>query len=353
MEKVGIITIIGFDNYGNRLQNYALQETIKKIGFDPITINNQPFSNTRKHYFIRKLKNIKFKDNYSDDKNRRRNFVLFNKKINITTKLISPFKSRYKDIKTYVVGSDQVWNPYISRLRSVDLLDFKGVNKKIAYSASFSVEDIPDNIKEYTKSQLEKFNAISVREYSGKKIVEKLTNKKDVEVLVDPTLLLSSEEWEKIAKKPEFHEKRKYILLYFLGNLSKERKRVIENFARENECEIINILDRNSEYYSCGPSEFLYLEKNAFLICTDSFHSSVFAFIFNKPFIIFRRDEDGLKDMSSRLDTLLEKFKLSNRKYNEKDITMENINYDYTESFKILDNERYKGKKFLKNALGL
>ena len=64
----------------------------------------------------------------------------------------------------------------------------------------------------------------------------------------------------------------KYILNYFLGELSEQRKNEIERIAKENDCEIINILDKNGPYYETGPSEFLYLEQNAFLICTDSFH---------------------------------------------------------------------------------
>ena len=92
------------------------------------------------------------------------------------------------------------------------------------------------------------------------------------------------------------------------GELSKERKDEIERIAKENDCEIINILDKNSPFYVCGPSEFLYLEKHAFLICTDSFHSSVFAILYNRPFVIFDR-EDKEENMGSRLDTLINKFK--------------------------------------------
>ena len=93
----------------------------------------------------------------------------------------------------------------------------------------------------------------------------------------------------------------------------------IRRVAKENNCEVINILDKDSVFYECGPSEFLYLEKHAFLICTDSFHSSVFAILYNRPFIVFDREEENVGNMNSRLETLISKLELKNRKYKQLD----------------------------------
>ena len=164
-------------------------------------------------------------------------------------------------------------------------------------------------------------------------------------------MLLSAKEWDEVSKKPEQLKTDRYILNYFLGELSEERKKEIQRIADENNCEVINILDKNSPFYETGPSEFLYLEKNAFLICTDSFHSSVFAILYNKPFIVFDREENIVK-MNSRLETLLSKFKLENRWY-KGHITDELLKVDYTEAYKILENERKKSEDFLKRALDL
>ena len=165
-------------------------------------------------------------------------------------------------------------------------------------------------------------------------------------------MLLVDKEWDKVSKKPDMLKQGKYILNYFLGDLSEFRKNEIERIAKENNCEIINILDKNSSFYECGPSEFLWLEKNAFLICTDSFHSSVFALLYDRPFIIFDREQSGIENMNSRLDTLVNKFNLKNRKFKDK-ITEENLNHDYTEAYKILEKERKKAEDFLKKALGI
>ena len=246
-------------------------------------------------------------------------------------------------------GSDQVWNPKFDRLSDVDLLSFATPEQRISFSASFGISELPEDTQEKVKREIEKFKAISVREDRGKKIIEELTERKDVQVLVDPTMLLTSEEWDKVAKRPEQLKTDKYILNYFLGEMSEKRKNEIERIAKENNCEIINILDKNSPFYQTGPSEFLYLEKNAFLICTDSFHSSVFAILYNRPFVVFDREDSNVK-MNSRLDTLLKKFKLENRWYKDK-ITEEQLKVDYKESYIILKEERKKAKEFLENAI--
>ena len=351
MKKIGIITINDHNNYGNRLQNYAVQEVIKKLGADPTTLKNVPATNTKDKYLLRKLKSFLNKDSYSEIEERRKCFEQFNKNIDFSSKKFNIF-SKINNFDYFLTGSDQVWNPNFGRLREVDLLEFAPNEKRISFSASFGVSELPEQYKNKTQKALNNFKAISVREDAGKKIVENLTGRKDVEVLVDPTMLLSPEDWDKVARKPEELKTNKYILNYFLGELSEARKKEIQKIADENGCEIINILDKNSPFYCTGPSEFLYLEKNAFLICTDSFHSSVFAILYNRPFVVFNR-EDNIVSMNSRIETLISKFNLKNREYNNNNITPENLNQDYTEAYKILDEERERSLNFLKKALDI
>lgn len=349
--KIGVITINDNNNFGNRLQNYAMVCALEKLSFECENIKNDAFSNTKKMFVLRILKHLFSKSTYSDNLKKANNFYEFNKNINTTKKKVHAF-SHLPKYDFVITGSDQVWNPNFGRLRDVDLLTFVDSEKRISYAASFGVNEIPENLKENISKELKKFKAISVREDRGKEIVEELTGRKDVEVLIDPTMLLTSEEWDKVSKKPTMLKTDKYILNYFLGELSEERKNEIERIAKENNCEIINILDKNSPFYECGPSEFLYLEKNAFLICTDSFHSSVFAILYNRPFIIFDREQKNLVSMNSRLETLIKKFKLKDRKFEGK-ITDKNLQHDYTEAYKILEEERKKSDKFLKKALDI
>ncbi len=347
--RVGIITIIDNNNLGNRLQNYALEKILENNNIDCITISNEPFSNTKDKFILRIIKNLKFRDTYSKFEGRKNSFKEFNNNIIFSKKRITPF-SKLKDFDYFITGSDQVWNPTFGRLREVDLLEFTEPKKRISYAASFGISSLPEQYNEKLKNALKDYKAISVREDAGKKIIEDVVGRKDVQVLVDPTMLLTAEEWDKVAKKPEQLKTDKYILNYFLGELSEKRKAEIDRIAKENDCEVINILDKNSPFYCTGPSEFLYLEKHAFLVCTDSFHSSVFAILYNIPFIVFGR-EDNTVSMNSRIETLINKFNLKNREYNGKEITKENLNHDYTEAYEILNEERKKSMTFLMNAL--
>ena len=355
-KKICIVTLYDTNNYGNRLQNYAVQQTVKKTGYGcESLINVKEYSNIKN-----KLKNfLKF-----FLKRRYRSFILFNKNIKFSnikidnSKILTKEKTNILNRKYeyFITGSDQVWNPTLKRFNKLELLYFVGKSKKrIAFSASFGIEKLPTESEHMFTNELKKFKNISVREEAGKKIVKELIETPKPEVLIDPTMLLTAQEWDKVSKKPKQLKnikEDKYILNYFLGELSESRKKEIEKIAKENNCHIINILDKEDPFYACGPSEFLYLEKNAFLICTDSFHSCVFAILYNTPFVIFDR-EDKAVNMNTRINTLLSKFKLEDRRFNGKKITKENLKHDYTEAYKILEKERKKSEDFLKKALDI
>lgn len=352
MKKIGIITINDNNNYGNRLQNYAVQKKLEKLGMQSETIKNIAELNTKNLMLLRYCKYILKNIKKPKRTIRNKKFNEFNKNIIFSDKTINAYSVRFeKEYDCFITGSDQVWNPTVGRFRDVDVLAIVRKKDKIAFAASLGISKFPEDKKIYAKEKLKTFKAISVREDAGKEILEELTGRKDIQVLVDPTMLLTAEEWDKVSKKPEQLKKDKYILNYFLGELSEERKEEINRVAKENNCKVINILDKNSSFYETGPSEFLYLEKNAFLVCTDSFHSSVFAILYNRPFIVFDR-EDSLASMNSRIETLINKFNLKNRKFNGK-ITEENLKHDYTEAYEILEKERKKTDDFLRRALDI
>ncbi|MBR3325429.1 MAG: polysaccharide pyruvyl transferase family protein [Clostridia bacterium] len=350
MKKIGIVTIIDNDNYGNRLQNYAVQEILKKYGYNTITLLNQNCTNNRFLFIFRILRKSFFEKNKKHiNQNRKKNFDNFNKNIIFSKKKILPFFMP-KGYEYFITGSDQVWNPYMGRMRDIDLLAFAPKEKRISISASFGVDFINKKYQKKLKRELKKFKSISVREKEGKKIINTVLKNKKVDVLIDPTMMLTKDDWNLVIKKPRKMNTNKYIINYFLGNISENKMNYIQQIATENNCEIINILDPKSQYYECGPSEFLYLEKNAFLICTDSFHASVFAIIFDRPFIIFERESKNNK-MNSRIKTLLSKFQLKDREYNDKVSKDNYLKHNYSFSYKILEDERKKVKKFLNKAL--
>ena len=119
--------------------------------------------------------------------------------------------------------------------------------------------------------------------------------------------------------------------------------------AKENNYKIINLLDNNDDYYISGPQEFLFLERHAELICTDSYHSCVFAIIFHRPFVVFDRDQN-ITSMSSRIENLLEIFELKNRKFN-KDFLDDVFVADYINADTILEKERKKMYRYISECL--
>lgn len=344
MKKIGIITLNGNSNFGNKLQNYALLETLNRMDDNEVStiwMNNK--KSLKNHIKIIISSFIRTKGYRRVSK-----FKEFNKLLNI---------KRYKDLREIneydylIVGSDQVWNYNFSSFNYDLYFAINTAKKKnIAYAASFGISTIEKKYEKMYKKGLNNFKSISVREYSGKEIVQDLTKRNDVEVLIDPTMLLTEDKWDKLIVAPkEFPVDKKYILNYFLGELSEERKKEIRRIANENDCTIINILDKNDPYYAMGPKEFLYLEKNAFLICTDSFHSTVFAILFNRPFFVFER-EDSEKKMNSRLDTLLANFNFENRRFNGH-ISEDLLKCDYSHVDAILETERRKAEDFLSKAI--
>lgn len=352
-KKIGVITINDFNNYGNRLQCYAVQHYLEGMGYIVENIYNEYNSNSfivnKGKGFLRQLIDFTNRKKIGIRKN---NFCEFNKQIKFSKECIINGRFNENLNKRYdffITGSDQVWNPYDKGRSGIDFLNFASDEKKISFSASMGVEKLPDYVKEKYKQYLVNYKSISVREETTKTIVEDLTNRKDIEVLVDPTMLLTAEDWGKISQKPNIDYNSKYILIYFLGG-DKEKTNVINRIAKKFSCEIIDVYDKNSIFYTCGPQHFLDLEKNAFLICTDSFHSVVFSFLFNRPFIVFDRENTKI-NMNSRMETFLSKFGLQQNRYIDSRCLDEYLNRDYSDGYKILEQEREKARQFLVHAL--
>lgn len=172
------------------------------------------------------------------------NFDKFNKNIQYSSYVISdknPKKNlRIDKIYSYfIVGSDQIWNPEFAGF-DYYFLDFvKERKKKISYAASIGLSEVDENYALKMKKYLSDFNYISVREDAANKMLTKLTGRNDIKTLIDPTMLLTSKEWERVMKKPKIYKGEKYILLYFLGDLSEKRRSKIEDLAKKNSVKLL------------------------------------------------------------------------------------------------------------------
>lgn len=354
MKKIGIITIIDNDNYGNRLQNYAMQEVLKKYDFNVTTIKNEKRFNKKrglKELIVKFIGYYKMKLNVLMHANKKRlkNFKNFNKNIKFSSKLYTAYSKNLKrEYDLFLTGSDQVWKPTYDRMSYMDLLGFADSNQKVAYAPSFGISNIDGKYYSFLKESLKDFKYLSVREQRGAEIIKEITGI-DAQVVLDPTLLIEKEEWRKVERKPEIIPDRGYILTYFLGN--NEVRKKIEKIAQDNNLDIINIMDKEKKYYECGPSEFIYLFDNASLIFTDSFHACVFSILFEKPFFVLNRVEKGMDNLNSRLDTILKTFKMEDRKLDDFDKINNWLESDYKEVKNILADERKKSHDFLKKVL--
>lgn len=266
-----------------------------------------------------------------------------------------------KKFSSVLVGSDQMWSPSGLTTNFYNLMFADDSVNKISYAASFGVSEIPYYQKKKTAEYLERIEHISVRENAGKKIVETLTDK-NAFVAVDPTMLLSRDEWDEFSE-----EQRKidgdYIFAYFLGDNAEHRQRV-EQLKTETGLKVVS-LRHLDEYisadenfgdispYDVGPREFLNILKNAKYVCTDSFHGTVFSIIFQRQFLTFNRySNSNSSSKNSRIDTLLSNLNLSERRYSDEHI-FEQINE--TIDFESVENRRCEfvkaSKEFLTKAL--
>lgn len=340
MKKVGIVTIFNLNNYGNRLQNYAVNYVLKSLSKEPENIVKL------NKVSIKAYLKINFGFLFGAKKEEVKRGKLFSK----FTKMYGNTSYRYiKSKYDYIVcGSDQIWNPDI--YDDFYFANFAEKNKRISYAASFGLPEIPSDKREKYKRYLSEMKAISVREDVGAKIVKELT-KRDSEVLIDPTLMLDKKDWQRISEKPEFYNEKKYILTYFLGNINEKHREYIEYIAESQNYEIIDLnAEKPSKYwYLTGPSEFIWLIEHCELMCTDSFHGSVFSVLMDVPFIVFDRQGQH-NNMGSRIDTLLETLQLSDRRFNNQTIDMI-LEKEYFHIPNILCRERSKAINFLKNAM--
>ncbi len=352
MKKVGIVTLYGNKNFGNKLQNYAVQELIKKHGYDCKTINSV------RRYRLRGLKSklIAFLG-FPKKKAQRNRFILqveccfkifSNKRLQIGETVM--FRDAYKIVDNYdfyIVGSDQVWHNWSKTKEELDyfFLSFVPSYKRLCISPSFGFETVPEEFKQRYIDGLASFKHLSCREESGCRLIKELTGR-EAQLLCDPTMALTANEWDNISSRPSFDLPEKYILTYFLGEAPDEAISFVENLSKKEELPIINLYDwTHPEYVNVQPDEFLYLIKRAEHFCTTSFHGCVFSIIYHTPFTVFERND--LKGMHGRISTLLMKFGLEYRDAASQKL---DIACDFSKVDDILAMERKRMQNYLTSA---
>lgn len=367
MNKILIITINDDENYGNRLQNYALKCLLDKYA-KAVTANlivnsvshaDDVFNLYKKNFkfFIKRL--ILFIKNNSLSLYNRRyiNCINFTKKLvpNDSIVFSSNTKLAWRKIRHVdhvIIGSDQVWNYHW--LSQDDLALRLGVSVPdsipvISYAASFGISQISDNAKPLFQKYLPRLKAISVREDRGKELVKEITGL-NATVVLDPTLMLDAERWRDITRGFVSDEDR-YVLTYFLGKPSEAQEQTIQECAKVNGCRIRRILDlRDEETYVAGPQDFVELFSKATYVFTDSYHACCFSILFHKQFTVFNRaGMEGGNNMNSRMETLFRLFNLDA-------VVMDDgvaPEIDYGQVDRLLERHRIESQSWLDTAMGV
>lgn len=337
-KSVGIVTIESM-NFGNRLQNYALQELLVSVGCYVETFHRIQNKKGAKDIIKRIAQNIL--------QSKAAKYRKFDKRINFSDFVLgtSSFPSNIAEAYDYfVVGSDQVWNPCYDKVvaSECDFLAFAPVEKRIAYAPSFGISVIPDEKKEYYAEKLSGFAHLSVREEAGADIIYSLTGRK-APIVLDPTLMIDRRKWESVIEKSKYVPKGKYVLVYALGDIIAEYKDAIEYYALQYEIFDIRRIMSNGHELAIGPAEFLYAIHNAEVVLTDSFHCTAFSLIFEKK--VYSFDRAGAS-MNSRIQTLHTLLGIEQKDYKE-------IEIDYKELKERLDVLQKHSKQYLMGAIGL
>lgn len=351
MKKIGIITTHHYPNYGNKLQNYALQTILRRMGFDVETINdarswknmNSWIANWKvllhcltrfrlTSYHIKMFKFIRWS---------KRNIKYSNHIINKDEDADNLAES----YDYFVVGADQIWNPEWPMFSNAfGFAAFADKKQKVAYAPSFGVSEMPaERVVEY-KSWLKKWKALSCREYDGAKIIKDLTGQ-DVPVVIDPTLLLTAADWEKIISKKVFVDER-YALLYTLRDVDDVAMDSIVQKVKEKGLKLLSIHSpvQNDVF---GPDDFIRLFKEAEMVFTDSFHGCAFALQFHRPLCVLHlREKSSGKDKISRIQTLFEQAGIQHENFSN---TLNNFfDLDWNDIDVHLDEKRNESIQYLK-----
>lgn len=374
--KIAILTQPLLDNYGGLLQAYALKETLKTLGHNPIIVNRQHSS---VNPIRRELSELKNKLLLRPARLNR--YLNYNQKALISERTLS-FRTKYipelselitttkgmksllaQNIDAFIVGSDQCWRPRYSPCITNYFLDFIKEQKKIkriAYAASFGTAEWEFN-KQQTKEckdLLSLFDAISIREDDGVTLVKNYFGRNDAIHVLDPTMLLDIKIYNTIIEN-EKKDKVKGNLKVYVLDKTPEKEIFIQQTASRLKLTPFEVMpelrlkrdivsNENIKHfqYPC-PSQWLKGFQDAEFVITDSFHGTVFSILYNKPFISLGNKNRGM----SRFTSLLKMFNLENRLVLELDekitsqLQYQEINWKDVNN--TLKKERIKALNFL------
>lgn len=366
MRQVGIITFHRTNNYGAALQSYALQRMLNKEYNAEILDYRSPYleslylgNNMGIKNKIRALarKFIYPVEIIQLDKRKKRFTYFYQQFHKLSSKKydISNIDSANASYDFFIAGSDQVWNPHLSRGDWNYFLEFAPACKRYSYAASISNKNTDDENKRI-RNDLNQFQSVLVREKTSVDFLKSIGLENSVFAVCDPVFLLSTNEWKNILSVSEAVKTKKYVLLYTVANVSHSES-VARKIAKEKGLTIISISSNQSvktvkglkNVLDAGPIEFLDYIRNADCVVTSSFHAMAFSIMFNVPFY-FELCKDGSNN-NERLENIAKVFKLKNREIINEELITDIGNIDWKSVNQALSNYRKESINILFNSL--
>ena len=360
MKRIAIVSRTHSINYGANLQAAALQRCLQKEGVDACYVDfsvDIPTKGFRKiltwgyrvlRFFLgypKRLKRTKaFRDRY----------VRFTKPITKAAELGS-LEAEYD---VFMSGSDQIWNPrYYENSKGLYLLTFVLDKPKVAYGSSFGVEKISNSYKEIVRQSLSQYTRLSVREKKAQELLADCGITADY--VIDPTFLLTKDEWLSMCGQVQKQYTRKYICCYVMSGATELNRYILrqaEHLKNELGSDVDVLIIGEKEYKglfsSCsyvrdaGPLEFLKIINGAQFVLTSSFHGTCFSIIFQKDFysVLSKKNK-----FNSRIEDLLGSIQLSDRlRYKENAEETHWSAVDYSRVIPLLSRRIAESTDFIK-----
>ncbi len=341
MKKVGILTFQNANNYGALLQAFALQETVRLLGADVSIIDyDAP---------VMKLKEMQqpvfrdFEENY----------------LHLTPPMTERRMLEELPLDVALVGSDQVWNPTLTGGDSTYFLDFASKDTIIAsYAASIGMNTEYVMQKETLfQTQLARFQAISLREASHLDFIRNhIAPTVPLQAHVDPTLLLTHEDYERLLPLEDI-KKKGYIFL-FSYNFDPFLIDMANLLSLKTGIPLVTVSRYRETFFTKGaesyddvePLKWLSFLRNAGIVLTDSYHGLMLSLIFEKPFYVYT----PLRPNVIRILDILKTLHLEDRRLtNIQSIDDISFSLDYTEVRKQLQLLRQDAVDYLKKVLSM
>lgn len=366
--KIGIITIQKCDNFGADLQAYALGAKLRSLGYDAENIDYLFYKHPRHQkgrdeapIFKMSLKSrikerigplfsrIRRLRNGGDNAKRKELFREFFSQNIPCGREYRSVKSLYDsppDYDVYVTGSDQVWNPRMGSNIKPYFLDFVPDGRRcVSYAASIGVPVVSPTVYDVYSRLLSRYAAIGVREETSERIIAGMGLPAPVRTVLDPTLLLTADEWQRIARRPKGIGPKSYVAEYNLKHNPKTHQ-LAERVARQLNLRVVDVTEG-----TYGPSEFLWLMGHAAAAVCGSFHGTVFSIINRVPFYSVYTDGEG--NNGGRIALFAKSLGLFDRMVKRSELSSVKIDLsmDYDEVHRKLDERRKESIDFLVKSI--